>query len=205
LAGVRAFQTCNPVSWTQETVPVDGTRTFGQIQPVLPRDPRLRPYRAAMWVAYLLAIALSVGAMVASITRNLTGSRPPSRGALPTRAVSRVCAEELQALHGALNQRAWKLGGEIGAGDAVERFNTWSLEWEQRLEDLGDRCKLDASSGDPGDFTGRAELAQARDAVLSLHRAYRAQVNRFGVEQAELARAAEAALEAARQQTSGHP
>jgi hypothetical protein len=158
-----------------------------------------------MWIAYLLAIALAVGAMVASISRNLTGSRPPSSGALPTRAVSRVCTEELEALHRDLNQRAWKLGGEIGAGDAVVRFNTWSLEWEQRVEDLSDRCRLDLAGGGPGEFAGRTELAKARDAVLALHRAYRAQVNRFAVEQAELARAAAAALETARHQASGPP
>ncbi len=86
----------------------------------------------------------------------------------------------------------------------MSRFDAWSLEWEQRLEDLGDRCRLDVSAGAPGDFPGREELAQARDAVLALHRAYRAQVNRFAVEQAELARAAAQALEAARRR-AGQP
>jgi hypothetical protein len=186
-------------------VQVDGGPAFGQIHPVLQRDPRLRPYRAAMWIAYLLAIALAVGAMVGSIGRSLTGSRPAAKGALPTRAVSRVCAEDLGALHRDLNQRAWKLGGEIGEADALERYTRWSMEWEQRLGDLGDRCRLDVSSGDPGDFPGRAELATARDAVLALHRAYRAQVNRFAVEQAELARAAETAVERARQAAGRQP
>jgi hypothetical protein len=158
-----------------------------------------------MWIAYLLAIALAVGAMVASIGRNLTGARPPAKGALPTRAVARVCAEELDNLNRDLNQRAWKLGGEIGSADAVERFNIWSLEWEQRLDDLSERCRLDLSSGDPSDFAGREELALARDAVLALHRAYRSQVNRFAASQAELARAAAAAIETARQRTSHQP
>ncbi len=158
-----------------------------------------------MWIAYLLAIALAVGAMVASISRNISGSRPPAKGALPTRAVSRVCAEEIDALHRDLNQRAWRLGAEIGATDAVARFNAWSVEWEQRLEDLGERCRLDGSEGAPGDFAGRRELAQARDAVLALHRAYRAQVNRFAVEQAELANAAARAIELARRRASGQP
>ena len=184
---------------------VDDTQPLGQIHPVRQRDPRFRPFRAFMWVVYLLAIALAVTAMVLSITRNLTGSRPPAKGALPTRAASRVCAEELDALYRDLNQRAWKLGGEIGAADAVERFGTWSLEWEQRLEDLGDRCRLDVPSGQQGEFAGRAELAQARDAVLALHRAYRAQVNRFAGEQAELARAAASAIEAARQRAGAQP
>jgi hypothetical protein len=189
----------------KSTLRLDASQPFGQIRQVLQRDPRLRPYRAAMWVAYLLAIALAVGSMITSIARNLTGSRPPSTGALPTRAVARVCAEELEALNRDLSQRAWKLGGEIGGADAIERFNTWALEWEQRLEDLGERCRLDLSTGDPGEFAGRVELARARDAVLALHRAYRAQVNRFAVEQAELARAAAAALEAARHRASGQP
>jgi hypothetical protein len=184
---------------------VDGGLALGQILPVLQRDPRFRPYRAAMWVAYLLAIALAVGAMVASIGRNLTGSRASAKGALPTRAVSRVCAEELDSLYRDLNQRAWKLGGEIGADEAVEHYNGWSLEWEERLEDLGDRCRLDLSDGEPGDFSGRAELARARDAVLALHRAYRAQVNRFAGEQAELARSAAAAVERARAAASHQP
>jgi hypothetical protein len=147
-----------------------------------------------MWVAYLAAIALAIGAMVASIGRNLTGSRPPVQGPLPARAVARVCVEELEALNRELSQRAWRLGGEVGAGDAVARFNAWSLEWEQRVEDLSDRCRLDLPSSASGDFSGREELARARDAVLALHRAYRAQVNRFAGEQAELARAADEAL-----------
>ena len=88
--------------------------------------------------------------MVASIGRNLTGTRPPAKGALPTRAAARVCAEELDALNRELNQRAWKLGGEIGGADAVDRFDAWSREWEQRLEDLGDRCRLDVSAGGSG-------------------------------------------------------
>jgi hypothetical protein len=158
-----------------------------------------------MWVAYLATIALAIGAMVFSISRNLTGSRPPPQGALPTRAASRVCAEELEALNRELNQRAWRLGVEIGTTDAVSRFNAWSMEWEQRVEDLGERCRLDASGSAAADFSGREELARARDAVLALHRAYRAQVNRFAVEQAELARAATEALEVARKRAGRQP
>jgi hypothetical protein len=186
-------------------VSMDAARGLRQILPVNQRDPRLRPYRFLMWTAYLLAIALSIGAMVASIGKNLNGTRATSKGALPTRAVARVCADELDALNLELNQRAWRLGGEIGGGDAVARFNAWSWEWEQRLEDLGDRCRLDVSANDPGDFAGRDELAQARDAVLALHRAYRAQVNRFAVEQAELARAAATAIDTARHRATRQP
>lgn len=94
---------------------LDERSGFGQIHQVLQRDPRLRPFRAVMWIAYLLAIALAVTAMVASIGRSLSGTRPPSKGALPTRAAARVCADELDALYRELNQRAWKLGGRLAA------------------------------------------------------------------------------------------
>jgi len=186
-------------------VQVDAARGLRQILPVNQRDPRLKPYRFVMWTAYLLAIGLAIGAMIFSIGRNLTGTRSPASGALPTRAVARVCTEELDALYLELNQRAWKLGGEVGGGDALSRFGAWSQGWEQRLEDLGDRCRLDVSSGDPGDFKGREELARARDAVAALHRAYQAQVNRFAVEQAELARSAASAVALARERAGHQP
>jgi hypothetical protein len=82
--------------------------------------------------------------------------------------------------------------------DAVQRWQTWSHGWEQRLEDLGDRCRLDAPDerGQPA-FAGRHELAAARDAVLQLHRAYSVQVNRFAQDEANLARAAADALKTA--------
>ena len=42
-----------------------------------PRDPRLRPYRIAVWILYF-AIIVVVGALViASIARSLRGGSPP--------------------------------------------------------------------------------------------------------------------------------
>jgi hypothetical protein len=105
---------------------------------------------------------------------------------------------ELEALNREQNLRAWRLAEDIGEGDAIRRWDIWAREWEQRVDDLADRCRLDASDPDPQGFGGRGELARARDAVLALHRAYRAQVNRFAQEDASLARGATAALEQAR-------
>jgi hypothetical protein len=76
----------------------------------------------------------------------------------------------------------------------VRRWQAWSREWEQRLDDLSSRCRLDT---DDHGFAGRAELAAARDAVLRVHRGYTLQVNRFAQEQAALARDAVDALHAA--------
>jgi hypothetical protein len=163
------------------------------------RDPRYRPFRIGLWVLYLLVVAVSVGLAVRSIVANLRAPhRPAAVGVLPTRAALRVCVNELEALHREQNNRAWRLGDEIAEGEAVERWHAWARDWEQRVDDLADRCRLDASDPDPQGFGGRAELARARDAVLSLHRAYAGQVSRFAQQESELARAASDALEDAR-------
>ncbi len=167
--------------------------------PAVARDPRYRPFRIALWVVYLLLVGGSVGLAVRSIVKNLRAPhRPVATGVLPTRAAIRVCVNELETLHREQNDRAWRLGNEIGADEAVERWHGWARDWEQRVDDLADRCRLDAGDPDPQGFGGRAELARARDAVLALHRAYGAQVNRFAQEDADLARAASNALEDAR-------
>ncbi len=170
------------------------------------RDPRYRPFRIALWVVYLLVVAISVGLAVRSIVKNLRAPhRPAAVGVLPTRAAMRVCVNELEALNREQNARAWRLGDEIAEGEPVERWQAWSHDWEQRVDDLSDRYRLDASDPDPQGFGGRAELARARDAVLAVHRAYAGQVSRFAKEEADLARAASDALEDARSSLARPP
>ncbi len=170
-----------------------------------PRDPRYRPFRLALWLLYFALIVVASTLVVRSVVRNLRGPhRPPATGALPTRAALRVCVTELEALHQEQNERAWMLGQHIGERGAIEHWEIWAREWEQRVDDLADRCRLEASDPDPQGFGGRRELARARAAVLELHRAYRAQVNRFAQEDADLARNATAALLDAREALA-HP
>jgi hypothetical protein len=164
-----------------------------------PRDPRLRPFRVVLWVVYLTVVAIAVAITVRSVVRNLSGpNRRTAEGMLPTRAAVRVCVTELEGLNREQNERAWRLGAEIGEAGAVSRWHTWSQEWEQRVRDLADRCRIDADEPDPRDYAGHKELGRARDAVLALHRAYAVQVNRFAQDQANLARAAADALHEAR-------
>ena len=172
----------------------------------MPRDPRYRPFRIALWVVYLLVVGVSVGLAVRSIVKNLRAPhRPAAVGILPTRAAMRVCVNELEALHREQNARAWRLGDEITEGESIDRWQSWSRDWVQRVEDLSDRCRLDATDPDPQGFGGRVELVHARDAVLALHRAYTTQVNRFAREDADLARAASDALEAGRSSLARPP
>lgn len=159
--------------------------------PPVARDPRYRPFRVALWVIYLLVVFVSSGLAIRSIVKNLRG--PPhaaASGALPTRAALRVCVTELEALHREQNERAWRLGADAGEGDAVRRWQVWSGEWEQRVRDLAERCRLDAGEPVPDELGARRALAQARDAVLAVHRGYAAQVSRFAQQEAALARAA---------------
>ncbi len=164
------------------------------------RDPRYRPFRLALWVVYFAAIALGLTVLLTSIVHHLRGPhRPAHTGALPTRAALRVCVTELEGLNREQNVHAWRLAEDMGSADAMPRWEAWAREWEQRVDDLGDRCRLGARDPDPQGFGGREELARAQEAVLSLHRAYRAQVNRFAQEDESLARAASEALDKARQ------
>ena len=170
------------------------------------RDPRYRPFRLALWALYFTVLAIALALVITSIVRHLRGPhRPPVTGALPTRAAVRVCVVELEALHHEQNLRAWRLAEEIGEHGAIQRWEIWARDWEQRVDDLADRCRLDARDPDPQGFGGREELARAREDVLALHRAYRAQVNRFAQEGEDLARRAEESLLRAREAASRPP
>ena len=168
------------------------------MRPVARRDPRLRPYRAAAWAFYFAAIAVAVGLFVTSVARNLKGRprRPAEAGSLATRAALRVCMDDLDDLYREQNQQAWALGAHFEGAAPLERWTDWAPRWEQRLDDLADRCRLDVDTGEWADE--RRILAAARDAQLALHRAYSAQVNRFAQEQGDLARAAAEAMQHAR-------
>jgi hypothetical protein len=155
----------------------------------------------AAWGFYFLAIAVAVGFLVASIVRTLRGrgrrAPPVATSALPTRATLRVCMDDLDALYLEQNQRAWAMGSQFEGGSPLAAWRDWAPRWEERVGDLSDRCRLDLAKGE---WAGqRADMAAARDAMLALHRAYTAQVNRFAEEQGDLARAAAEALRHARE------
>jgi hypothetical protein len=164
-----------------------------------PRDPRLRPYRTALWLVYFAIALTGVGLMATSVARSLRGPPRPERapGALPTRAALRVCLSDLEILYREQNQRAWALGTEFEGPDPLGTWRAWARGWEERVDDLSDRCRLDAGGGE--DAAARAELAAARDALRALHRVYTAQVNRFAQEEGDLANAAAEALAHARE------
>ncbi len=165
-----------------------------------PRDPSLRPYRLAAWVVYFSVIVVLGALVVGSIARNLRSRprHPAPSVALPTRAALRVCLSDLEDLFREQNQRAWALGTEFEASDPIAAWSDWSRRWEERVDDLSDRCRLDETKPGEAWLEERTEMAVARDGLLALHRAYRAQVNRFAQEQGDLMHSAAEAMAHAR-------
>jgi len=168
---------------------------------VATRDPRYRVFRIVAWLFYFGAIATLVGLFVASVVRSLSSHsrRPPVpvSTTLPTHASLRVCMDDLDVLYREQNERAWALGSRFEGRDPLSAWTDWAPHWEEQLDDVADRCALDSPGGEWS--SERADMAAARDAMLALHRAYTAHVNRFAQEDADLARAASEAMEHARE------
>lgn len=166
-----------------------------------PRDPKLRPYRTVAWILYFAAIGIAVGFFVASVVKNLRArprrSAPVASSAIPTRATLRVCMDDLDALYVEQNQRAWAMGTHFEGATPLAVWRDWAPRWEERVEDLSDRCRLDVAKGEWA--AERSEMAAARDAMLALHRAYTTQMNRFADEVGDLARAAAETMAHARE------
>ena len=167
---------------------------------VPPRDPRLRPYRLALWIGYFGVIAVVGTFFLTSVVRDLRG-RPRQAapaGAIPTRAALRGCLADLEGLYREQNQRAWALGTEFEGPDPLATWTGWAPRWLEQVEDLADRCRLDVATRGEEFLEERTEMAAARDAMMALHRVYNAQVLRFANEEGDLARAAAEAMAHAR-------
>jgi hypothetical protein len=154
-------------------------------------------------VLYFVILVFPATLFIGSVARNVRGpstARSPSALA-PTRIALRGCLSDLEALYQEQNARLWGVPKSVTEGDPVQAWNGWSRGWEARVDDLTDRCHLDVPGA--ADEAGiRARLAAVRDALLSLHRAYTGQVNRFAGEAASLVRGAEAELARAREAVS---
>ena len=179
---------------------LDWGASLWQSAAVPPRDPRLRPYRLAMWIAYFAVIAVTGTFFLASVLRDLRGRprQPAPAGAIPTRSALRACLVDLEGLYREQNERAWALGTEFEGPDPLATWTAWAPKWLERVEDLADRCRLDVTTRGEEFLAERTEMAAARDAMMALHRAYNAQVLRFAMEEGDLARAAAEALAHAR-------
>jgi hypothetical protein len=150
-------------------------------------------------VIYFAAIVLGVGIVVVSVAKQLRG--PARRGPPappPTRAALRLCLADLEDLFREQNQRAWRLAADLERPAPFRTWQDWAQDWAARLDDLSDRCGLDADDPKQDGYAERSELAASRDALKALHRAYGQHVARFAADHGELVQAAAESLAHAR-------
>ncbi|MCI0569131.1 MAG: hypothetical protein L0Y66_00110 [Myxococcaceae bacterium] len=114
-----------------------------------PRNPRYRPFRAAVYAVYLTvvtAFCLLVIVGVVRSVRRMTPDRPPSPDTLLT---PRECVEGAQALFDELEtaRRSLERGeDESEARGAAERWSDFRVAWLANLRGLEARCAPEARS-----------------------------------------------------------
>jgi hypothetical protein len=151
------------------------------------RDPALKPYRIGVYVAYGLICTFLFVQLVRSVTADLYGKRSDSE---PLESPT-ACLDDVERLYAQLSARA-VAPAPMGLGsDALARdWDAWTRRWEDEVERVSDRCRLD--SPDP---TMRA-LSEALEGIEELRR----RLSRSGEDAAADARRVKEALAEARRQ-----
>jgi hypothetical protein len=151
-----------------------------------PRDPKLRPYRVAMYVAFGALCAALFFQLVRSVTSDLYGSR----GAAAQQQSATACLEDVDRLYGQLSARAVQPAPRgLESNELKREWDAWSRRWESEVEGVNRRCKLDSPT-DPA----MRELAEALDGIEELRR----RLSRSGEDASAEARRVKESLEAAR-------
>jgi hypothetical protein len=154
--------------------------------PRQPRDPALRPYRVAVYVAYGLVCTVLFFQLIRSVTGDLYGSR---RAPPPGRESPTACLDDIHRLYNQLSARAVQPAPRGLESDQLAReWDAWSRRWESDVAQVTARC--DFSSPDPA----MQKLADALEGVEELRR----RLTRSGEDAAEEARRVKEALESAR-------
>jgi hypothetical protein len=157
------------------------------------RDPTLKPYRVALYVAYGACCTLLFALLVRSVVSDLYG-----RGAPPAPPASATaCLEDVDRLYAQLSARAVQPapGGLEGGALAIE-WDAWTRRWEDEVARVSQRCQLD-QGGDPA----REQLASAVDGLEELRR----ELARSGESSSSEARRVKESLSEARRLLGLHP
>ncbi len=154
----------------------------------MPRDPALRPYRYAVYAAYALCCGFLFVQLLRSVMGDLYGRRPVSEAqASPT-----ACLEDVERLYAELSARAVQPAPfGLESNELSREWDVWSRRWEEELERVGQRCRLQQSS-EPA----RRALADALDGIEEMRR----RLSRSGEDAAEDARQVKQSLAEARRQ-----
>lgn len=154
----------------------------------MPRDPALKRYRVAVYAAYVLVCAALFFQLFRSVIGDLYGRRAVSEA----QASPMACLDDVERLYAQLSARAVQpapLGLE--SKELSREWDAWSRRWEDELERVGRRCRLEQSGA-----SARQALASALEGIEELRR----RLSRSGVDAAENARQVkESILEVRRQ------
>ncbi len=152
------------------------------------RDPALRPYRIAVYIAYGLFCAVLFVQLVRSVTSDLYGRRPPTAAQESPMA----CLEDMERLYDQLSARAVQPAPRGLESDQLAlEWDAWSRRWEDDVGSVSARCQLD-SPQEPA----MKSLAEALDGIEELRR----RLSRSGEEAAEEARSVKESLAEAHRQ-----
>jgi hypothetical protein len=153
----------------------------------VPRDPALRPYRLAVYLSYGLVCAFVFVQLIRSVTGDLYG-RPPRNEA---QASATACLDDVERLYAELLARATQPAPGLGLeGNQLAReWDAWSRRWEDDLDRVSQRCRLD----DPRDDASRS-LAGALTSIEEIRR----RLSRSGEDASEDARHVKESLAQAR-------
>lgn len=154
----------------------------------MPRDPALKPYRIALYVAYGLVCAVLFAQLLRSVVGDLYGHKVANAPQLSTTA----CLEDVQRLYDQLSARAVQPApGGLESEALAREWDQWSRRWEDEVESVNRRCQLD-SGADPA----RRSLSEALEGIEDLRR----RLSRSGEDASEDARRVKDALADARKQ-----
>jgi hypothetical protein len=126
------------------------------------RDPTLRSYRVALYIAYGAFCAVLFVQLLRSVASDIYGHPPP---AMP-QASATACLEDVDRLYAQLSARAVQPApGGLEGGALAREWDQWTRRWEADVASVSSRCELD----DPKDGPHRL-LAKAVDALEDLRR-----------------------------------
>jgi len=152
----------------------------------VPRDPALKPYRVALYCLYGAVCLVLFALILRSVVGDLYGRRAPD----PARQAPTACLEDVERLYGQISARAVQPApGGLEGGALTREWDAWSRGWEDELDRVSQRCRLD---GEPG---SRA-LGDALDGIEEIRR----RLSRSGADAAEEARRVKDALVQARRE-----
>lgn len=152
----------------------------------MPRDPALKPYRVAVYVAYGLFCTVLFLQLLRSVIGDLYGRRAVGE----TQASPTACLEDVERLYAQLSARAVQPApGGLESSDLSREWDSWSRRWEDELERVGQRCQLDTSK-EPA----RRALSEALDGIEEMRR----RLSRSGEDASEDARQVKESLAEAR-------